>query len=674
MDCYIEDKRVVLSDNEKIAVTFQVNDLGELKNRQANFTNENIAKVCAENKEIFGDCEVMQSLTNIPYKKNKAKIVEGGQEITNEGFAIVEKTDKDGYHFTVYSGNATFFELIKDKKLKDLDVAFLNHCWSQTIQIASRTNTAGYIYAICNWENNLTYYDVELERLYFSIFTHTLVHEIVTQAGWKEVGPFFVAPPPKYMQHLIPFSNKTLLHDDSLASLQTFSAWKFGTQTLTKFAANTQSGLLIIQYENDFSGAPHGFDNGGYSCGGIGGLGNNYEGGQIFPATSIYNVPGAGKYRFTAQAFIQINGANQPCTTEMYIMKNNSVLGIVNAIIGQTSFTANPGSAANMFVDTGVVQMDDDDKVTVRMRLFAGVAGSDNFINILGGTQFDYHFKCIEVLPPIKAKFSKFLEVAPNLPDITQGEFLRGIAEQYGIFFQSDELKKELKFFQFKDIVNNIAKAKTLDNTKHVNQDEDEIEVHNTNYGQNNFMKYKEDDNVLTSYGDGSFAIADETLELTKEVFTLPFAASHTDKPFVPQIPIANLTHLQGSRQPRCVYLKMYPAVALNYKYRDGLGVTQTIVVTNVPATYFIFPGEIYNLGFNDSLIKDNYSELVFSLQQFKKLGARILWYDNELGANLDFEIPYYVTKHSAYFYLNQIKDYIQNSPKGTKTILIRLT
>src|SRR3990172_1881987 len=151
-ELYIDGK-IVDMGTDKIGITLQVNDLFELKDRQANRSNQFSVPMTDNNKTIYGNIETVNSATDKPYKKLSAKYLEDGVEIIQNGYCKFEEAG-DNYKQTIYSGIVDFFSQLDGLEMSDLDLSDLDHDWTTANIISSRSNTEGYIYPLADWSDD----------------------------------------------------------------------------------------------------------------------------------------------------------------------------------------------------------------------------------------------------------------------------------------------------------------------------------------------------------------------------------------------------------------------------------------------------------------------------------------------------------------------------------------
>lgn len=95
----IDDNIVDLLPGEVMTVTKQVNDIGELKDRQSDFSNKVKAADTERNRATFGHAHIIGSSSNKPYRMLTASAMDSGVPTISNGYAILETS----MEFTIYS-------------------------------------------------------------------------------------------------------------------------------------------------------------------------------------------------------------------------------------------------------------------------------------------------------------------------------------------------------------------------------------------------------------------------------------------------------------------------------------------------------------------------------------------------------------------------------------------
>jgi hypothetical protein len=116
--------------------------------------------------------------------------------------------------------------------------------------------------------------------------------------------------------------------------------------------------------------------------------------------------------------------------------------------------------------------------------------------------------------------------LVPNLPDITQIEFVNMICKLYGLFPVADG--QSVRFVRFDVLQDNIASGNTEDwSSKHISAGDTPIGIafDLDGYAHHNYLKYKEDKTDPTDY-KGDITSENDVISLERTFYEFPLAAS----------------------------------------------------------------------------------------------------------------------------------------------------
>ncbi len=116
----INNIKVDLSPSTIIALSSQSNDIGEIKDRQGNFSNTINLPDTPLNRSVFGYANIPSSIAIEPYRKLSCKYFSEGVEIIGNGYCVCTSYNK-GFPIVIYSGNTSLFDALEGKNLSDLD-------------------------------------------------------------------------------------------------------------------------------------------------------------------------------------------------------------------------------------------------------------------------------------------------------------------------------------------------------------------------------------------------------------------------------------------------------------------------------------------------------------------------------------------------------------------------
>ena len=652
LELFIDGKKCDLLPDEAIPMSYSNNVIGEAIQPSGNASKQFTLPKTQQNTEIFEVADSINSDTDIPYRKLPVRLLQNGRELISDGFAIIEQSSKS-YQVVVYGGNLDFFEEIKGKNIRDLtSLSQFDHIWNFVNVATSRQFTEGYIYPIIDWNSDGAFMDnltsrVDPRFLFHAMFDHTIIKAIFSEAGFNIEGP--IIDDPRYKSILTPVidnivsdefkdDRKTIarkdpaggiihttiasqsvlddpidLDDTSLGDVYTF--W-----TQKTFTVNPNVQHLTFGYTSELSGR--------------------------------YSV------RLTASNMVT-SDAVQPAFIEIWQVKpsglkikwiRQEITVVPDSIDETTEIKLEQGDAVLIAINSGGIQIPATTIVSV----------TDPQVTIIPLTNRNI--------------YNTKISAVDNLPNMTQTEFIKSMAKQFGIIFSTNSFTKTVQFRQFKDIYDNILNAKIwtdkLDsnstNKQHI------LKYHPEGYAQVNILKWSNDvsPTLDEDLGEGRIVINDASLDNEKDLIVMPFSATEMSKRLinldVPVIRFLKLGVPIRAMRPRKLILEKSSDVTIEYNDTTISG----FAGNNIPLCYFQLEGKTFNLGFDDSLIDDSYNEFSFFLDKFKELTAYYNLNENDIS-DLDFFIPIYDDFFKHYFFISKIDNFIAGT--STRCKLIRL-
>jgi hypothetical protein len=188
----INDQTVDLSDDSVIALTFQVNDLADLKDRQSTFTNSIKLPPTFNNRRVFGFPETGAITQDQPYKYQKVKVIQNGIETVPNGVATLTSVNGD-FETSITSGLTGFADIIGNKKISVLPFTQANFNLGNSYNlpgvVSSQNNTWQnvFIWSVFSYGISL---DPQIDIRYMrpAMFTYAILKEIETYTGYKFAG------------------------------------------------------------------------------------------------------------------------------------------------------------------------------------------------------------------------------------------------------------------------------------------------------------------------------------------------------------------------------------------------------------------------------------------------------------------------------------------------------
>lgn len=674
---YINNTEADLDADTTIALTFQVNDVGDVPSRQGNYSNKFKLPLTAKNKQLVGYANALPSATHIPYTKLPATLVLNGA-YTNQGYVVIEAVE-EYIEAVFYSGNTPFFAAINDLKLNDLDLSEYNHPWNVFGVINSKNNTEGYIWPALNWHNTRAANSIlNVEYMRPCLFVHTLVKKIAQHAGYTIAGNF--ATHPAFLNEILPITNNEL-------------KWT---------ATSTENALALAQggidtFETDFNSL------GAYPI-------------TLTPVTDItnaidtsikaYQCPGSGEYLVKAtlrfgfkieeDSFGNGNGNinfsivhrkhNNGQQTDVSSIKlrvsahptDSNKCVIRNADTGETLFTPNFGSGVTMDIAPTLCNANYRDEFYLIAKSVFNTTGFKYKIFVLGGTWF-------EVKPNSNLQLEHFqnFEFTGNLPIISAKDFLKALAVRYALVFTTNEADKIVYLNRFDQMFENALPVADWTTKLHMGSPP-QIEFVPDGFSQTTWFGYKnqQPDKWALNYGLGVITIDNANLKAGVEEIKQPFDFSNTEnfqgiemarvELFEDMSEDSTDTWQATQIEPRILMLKKQSGI--QFGYYDILNSNQPnagIIYQPQPdaIAYFFDDSQPHGLSFN-TLIPKHYKALKTLLNNYKKVTCWLNLLPTDI-ANLNFLQPVAIEPLGSQFYVNKIQNYTPG--KLTKVELVRL-
>jgi hypothetical protein len=662
-ELYIEDELIDLIGDEQISTDYAIAEIGNFATRSGfRSINFDIPKT-ANNNRILSNSYLVNNSTPRPYRRLKARVFVDGID-QNIRFADIESV-QNTYNMRVYGGNANFFDIIKERKINELQyLPSLNHEFNLTNVYDSRQNNDGYIYPLIDWHadspNNImsnTSKTFDVRYCYPCLFVNDIIENICTDAGYALNNDLLNDANYQSADLIFPIFNA---EPDAVSGDATFSGSNvsiFNRNAITfditynLFDLPTQNGLQLIDITGTFT---------------TDGTESGYPLVAFTDTLRVYEIPYKGVYTFT----FNISGIKQNTDEAIAIIYflNGTVLEelarsvtvpLVTSFDLTATFTAEiPAGTQIGCIVVNAENTPSTPPVTVQTARF-DIKSDDLKIQI--GRDLLFQF--------MQIKFK-------------QSDFLKAYLQMFSCLVTVNEDTKTVHINKFNELFENIPQA--IDWSDKIDYtDENNLEFSLDKYGQENSLEYKADASIDPTFiqgANGAINIDDNTLPFTAEIVKLPFAATEMDARLqafvIPKIKIFTTdstrtppTQPTNKVEPRILLLERLTTVP-SVIYTDGT----TTVTTNVdlPLAWFMAGGKQVNLGFGNNLILLYYGGLQSVLTRTKIVTEQIRL--NALDIQqLDFLKPVFLSKHNAYFYISKISGFTYGSSESTEVELVKL-
>jgi len=687
LQLYINDQLVDLNDDSPIALTFQINDLAEVKNQQGNTSNRFKLPLSQRNRRILGFPDDVAFATAQPYQQYQAKIIQDGLEILPFGIGEINSIEQDNINITILSGNVDFFDAI-DGKLYDMGDSTsqwsnfgqnlvwkpYDHIWNLQNAATSQKKTDGWIYPVIDYGyisgNDFTQ-PIDVHNLRPGFFIKTAIDLLLQSAGYKGAGSLLNDP--LYPLLICQFSNGTWDHGTDYQNQPDTRGCSVGNgMSMVLDHPNNDNPDGVLSWNIITSDPSHQFaNNTAYVA---------TQPNSILATLTLPQVRMTGKitgkhpthltvYFKIHTASGDVNQANYDFTWDLGTWVNTNggnggnIAGYVDIFDSVISFQTSLATGESISV--GYTWLGDN---------------PSSFI-ISPGATFVVQSQNQSVV------HQQTIQCERIFPDISQKDLLKDTLQRFGIICQTDNATKTVFFNSLRDIVNNIPVAKDW-TAKCVDQGK-QVAFQLGNYGQVNTMKYKADDNVLPAgFADSQINISDTTLQATVDLFDSQFAPT-LNRPYFTGT-IAQIKMIDSKSGTNDFTTSVSPRILVDQKtklpsnktvtFTDGTPNNKIVVNDVISTPYFYKPDGAYNICFNDQpglanniqpgLKTKYYPEFQKILTQTKKITRYIMLTPRDI-LELDLMIPVYLQQDNAYFYINKIDSWRKGQP--CKVELVKL-
>jgi hypothetical protein len=609
---YLGNTLCDLDDDEVVPVNKQVNDIAEMQDRQSDFTAQFKIRKTRAMKALFELSGEVGIDTSFPFEQQECRYVSDNIEVITRGQMILDKVDDQYYYVSILSGNKNFFKTIEKLKLIDLLLPSTNHTWDIADQVTSHTSDLDYVYPLCEPSEDGTIAPMTDDGDRVEMYSGWIWPFIKIKTIWDEIhaNVGFVCEgeilTSEVFTHLfMPIVNLNIAKANTSPYL--YSAFWRGYQHFNIYAVNIMDSMWLI-------------------------IGTVY-----FANTGIYITYFVATYKFR---FMIRTLASGPAHVWLY----SDEVQVIE--LTQNMEYSDP------FVWDGEYSAVVGENLTIRTSMFYGC--------------IEYTVGVIEIKD---VKIGHGAAVTPhlNLPDMTQVDFIKTICNMFGLIPDVTARDRKIRYWNYNDLYDNIPIAR--DWSAYLSEREDEMEFKFGDYAQNNYLRYKESDDVTKDNGMGTMQINDDTLPLEKEAVQLPI--STCDEVEI----LTNVFSVKISRigfnkydsgvpggyaqnpsiDPRIVYIN-YTGVNTSPPYEKTFGISPNLALGG--ATDIVTPKKASSLEVSFPNLVYNYASLSRLLTKTNLRRAKFNLPVYEV-AGLKHYIPIYLSQYKAYFYVNKINNYV---------------
>jgi hypothetical protein len=687
---YLNDKPVDLSDDSPIALTFQINDLAEVKNQQGNTSNQFKLPLTQNNRTVLGFADDISIQTQTPYTTLQARIIQNGIEILPNAIAEINEVDDNTASITILSGNVDFFDALGGQiaDMGDSTSQWSNyganlpwkpfdHRWNLENVANSQKHTEqdGWIYPVVDYGmidpvDFTQPIDVRNQRPGF--FIKKAIDLMIQSTGYTAKGSLLANP--LYPLLIAQFSNGSFDHGLDYQN-QPNEKGIIVTKSLQQSAQFIQNDPVnqtkgIITFDNVESDPSLFFKN------------NTYTPNEVISVEATLAIPSIYFYG-------HISSGSSESSLSIYItlLDSNANVNLAQLDIDfSNGYTRSQGtSGSNLFGYTTLTNQKLSFSTDLSPTTFEGLQVTYEFKGLSHSSFTIYAGASFQVTPQNQGvKFGQVVQCERILPDMSQKDFLKDTFQRFGIICQTDVYSKTITFSSLKDIVGNIPIAKDWTN-KCIDQGK-QINYQLGNYAQVNSMEYQTDANLLPlKFGWDQLIINDQTLSAVPSDLIVSKFGPSFNRPYIGGT-IAQIIMIDDTSAPATgpadFTISVAPRLLVDQKLHLNGDKTVTFIdgtstpipindVISVP--YFYKPDGDYNLCWCDmdssipnkklpGLKTKYYTDLQKILQNTKVI-VRYFSLSPRNIVELDLLVPIYLAQHNAYFYINKIDSWRKGQP-----------
>jgi hypothetical protein len=595
---------------EAPAMNYQSNDIAELKDRQASYSQNLKLPQSKRNIEIFEAVNIAGIKSEIPYRRLYCRLYFGVNTIAGEGSFLVLLKISDTFECQILSGNAGFFENLKNKLMSDLDLPLIRLTGSS---LHPGTFSEYHLFCLASFafrKSGTNCYAVDSTRagagkLLPFVKILPVLNLILREEGYTMESNIRDEPELKngIMPALFPKDNKTDFE------------FLRGEAKITNTTGSAKTGLYFTII-SDASGFFRQTDGNGI----------------------LYTAPADGTV--TLGIHVRKNTTNAWIDISAFDKSGNYLYNYTNK--GEVNFDS---VEVNLYAEETI-------KINASARnSIDDISMADISVDILFTLQDNTDTPFYGAQIPLS-----------GFGFNTRLDFVKAIVQAFGLFAFADPKNKIFRACTASFFYTQITNGNTLDWSNKELREKSEHKFSIENYGQKNHIRFADDETYKKS-AEIVIGIDNNTLDPEKELFSLPFEAgtdalidvSHSEKIEVACMPVIEMedgkVSIKAAKPHLCRISDSTRNMELDYGYFDDYYLARHIDAGELKNKFY---GNLEAGILKESLFVEE--ELLLDPQDIQ---------------DFDPFVPVYLEKHGYYFYVNKIKNFVAGKP--TKVELIKL-
>lgn len=485
-ELYIDGVLCDIDEDEIVAINKQCNTINDLQDRRLDYSQSFKIRKTPPMMLLFGMAGEKNTVSSFPYSEHSCRYVVNGIEMFIDPVIKLISVDDNYYNVNMYAGTAGLFATIDELKLSDLTLTDAVHDWSLTDMATSHASDLDYCYPLVEPSDDGGLVVPDMTDSNIDIFAGNLWPFIKVSAIWEEI-----------------FNNAGFTYDGVLFNNTTFDKL-FLSIASTDFAKTlditpylyigVQMGNTYVDFDESLNRIAFDKD-----------FVRILLGDDLFRYNCEYSAPVKADYTFRLEFYTKPVSHYPTLPSSVKFYKNGVEDG--NSSGELTNFYSDGWYWNQKSFEYTVEDLDRNDKVT-----FYCDECHVNFLIV----------RCVNVAKSAIGYGDTDLNLAVNLPDMSQKEFIKGICNMYGLIPQSLS-GNHIHFWTYDDAINNISIAE--DWSAYLSVKDTNTNFRLDGYARKNRFSYKESDDVAKGVTDGYIRVNDQTLDKEKDILELPFSS-----------------------------------------------------------------------------------------------------------------------------------------------------
>lgn len=215
---YINEILIDTYPKEVVAITFQTNELSEVRDRQASYSNTFKVPRTRNNRRIFGNADLVTTASKVPYTYLAARIIQNGVNIIQDAIAEVTRVEED-FEITLFDRVLSFWSSIDGLSCHDayeeslfdpIRVQYQHLRSARQARIYNMNPDSKVVYPIIEYQRTPptttnTSFQMDVQYFFPAVYIKDIVAQIFAHAGYVLETDLFLDP--VFNSLIIPYSD-----------------------------------------------------------------------------------------------------------------------------------------------------------------------------------------------------------------------------------------------------------------------------------------------------------------------------------------------------------------------------------------------------------------------------------------------------------------------------------